>query len=124
MRHLFHRNSSLRGWARVHFFRFWTWLLVVGVLIWAVVENRPDVVISWLDANLWLMKQISSLVPSIGPWVEVGLRGSGFDRLVFATLDIVLLRIVLSAIAWTWRIGRRRSPDQIRIENPDQNRNV
>jgi hypothetical protein len=109
VRQLFPGTGSLRTWARVHFFRFWTWLLVVGLLIWAVVENRPDLVIGWLDANLWAMKQISLLVPSVGPWLEVGLRASGFDRLVFATFDIVLLRIALSAIAAAWRMGRPRS---------------
>ena len=109
MRQLFPGNGSFRTWARVHFFRFWTWLLVVGLLIWAVVENRPDLVIGWLDANLWVMKQISLLVPSVGPWLEVGLRASGFDRLVFATFDIVLLRIALAVIAAAWRMGRPRS---------------
>ena len=100
------RTRTARGWARVHFFRFWTWLLVVGTLIWAVVVNRPDIVITWLDANLWMIKQVSSMWPSVGPWLEVGLRASGFDRLVFATFDIVLLRILLSLIASLWRMSR------------------
>lgn len=105
------RTRGARAWARVHFFRFWTWLLVVGTLIWAVIENRPDIVISWLDANLWVMKQVSGLVPSVGPWMEVGLRASGFDRLVFATFDIVLIRILFSAIAALWRMsGPRGGP--------------
>jgi hypothetical protein len=102
----FERTRPARGWARVHFFRFWTWLLVVGILIWAVIENRPDIVIAWLDTNLWVMKQFSVLWPSVGPWMEVGLRTSGFDRLVFATFDIVLIRILFSAIAALWRMSR------------------
>jgi len=102
------RSTYLRVMRRIRSgaYHLLVWGVILAALLWAGTNNRPDIIISWLDYNLWLLKQLSALWPFGGQWLEAALRGSGFDRGVFVTVDAVCIRVVFWFVSLLWRAVR------------------
>lgn len=100
----------LWAWFLSNLSKFLVWAGILGVLLYAAVNNQPQIIIGWLDANLWMLKQVSALWPAGGRWFEAALRGSGFDRGIFVTVDAFLLRVLWWAVrSMADFFGARRS---------------
>ena len=102
------RYSGLRHHAKVHSFRIFT-VLLAWVFIAVAFYEKPELLTGLQRAIQRGMETIGDNIPSPwGPRIEFVFREIGGLIWLQITLLIILLRVVLSAVAFVWRVAFRR----------------
>ena len=96
----------MRDWIRVHVFRFWTALVVLGSYVYLLI-HRPEYLTWWkhsIDAGI---RDFCSQLPY--PWGDqLEATIGNFGIWVQLTLAILAFRAVMSLLALSVRGPRRR----------------
>ena len=104
------RYSGLRHHAKVHSFRILT-VVLAWLIIAAAFYQKPELLM-WLQRAMQRsMETVGDCIPPPwGPRIEFVFREIGGFIWLQITVIVILLRVILSGIASTWRLLRRRGP--------------
>ena len=104
------RYSGLRHHAKVHSFRIFT-VILAWIFIATAFYEKPELLTGIQRAIQSGMEIVGdNIPPPWGPRIEFVFREIGGFIWLQITLIVVALRVLLSAIASSWRHLRRRDP--------------
>jgi hypothetical protein len=102
------RYSGLRHHAKVHSFRIFT-VVLAWICIGAAFYEKPELLTGLQRAIQRAMEIVGdNIPPPWGPRIEFVFREIGGFIWLQITLVVLALRMLLSGIAVTWRLVRRR----------------